>query len=81
MKLTPDRGGPRVNEGIDIPNIQLIDAGGTNLGVVATEAAPGLRLVGGPPFAPSVQLGQSAFRAALELQHRDRGIEGRGGGR
>ena len=38
-----------------------------HLGVVATEAAPGLRLVGGPPFAPSVQLAQSAFRAALEL--------------
>ena len=38
-----------------------------HLGVVATEAAPGLRLVGGPPFAPTVQLAQSAFRAALEL--------------
>jgi len=35
--------------------------------VVATDAAPGLRLVGGPPFAPTVQLTQSAFRAALEL--------------
>ena len=38
-----------------------------HLGVVATDAAPGLRLVGGPPFAPTVQLAQSAFRAALEL--------------
>jgi cellulose biosynthesis protein BcsQ len=38
-----------------------------HLGVVATEPAAGLRLVGGPPFAPSVQLAQSAFRAALEL--------------
>jgi hypothetical protein len=38
-----------------------------HLGVVATEAAPGLRLVGGPPFAPSVQLAESAFRAALGL--------------
>lgn len=38
-----------------------------HLGVVATDAAPGLRLVGGPPFAPSVQLAQSAFRAALGL--------------
>jgi hypothetical protein len=38
-----------------------------HLGVVAVEAAPGLRLVGGPPFAPSAQLAQSAFRAALEL--------------
>lgn len=38
-----------------------------HLGVVATDAAPGLRLVGGPPFAPTVHLTQSAFRAALEL--------------
>ncbi|HEY8824911.1 MAG TPA: hypothetical protein VIP07_08495 [Candidatus Limnocylindria bacterium] len=38
-----------------------------HLGVVATEAAPGLRLVGGPPFGPSLRLTQSAFRAALEL--------------
>jgi hypothetical protein len=38
-----------------------------HLGVVATEAAPGLRLVGGPPYAPSVQLALSAFKAALEL--------------
>jgi hypothetical protein len=38
-----------------------------HLGVVATEAAPGLRLVGGPPYAPSAELAQSAFRAALEL--------------
>jgi hypothetical protein len=38
-----------------------------HLGVVATEAAPGLRIVGGPPYAPSVRLTQSAFNAALEL--------------
>jgi len=38
-----------------------------HLGVVATEAAPGLRIVGGPPYGPSVRLAQSAFRAALEL--------------
>lgn len=38
-----------------------------HLGVVATEAAPSLRLVGGPPYGPSVRLAQSAFRAALEL--------------
>jgi hypothetical protein len=38
-----------------------------HLGVVATEAAPGLRVVGGPPYAPSVRLAESAFRAALEL--------------
>ena len=38
-----------------------------HLGVVATEAAPGLRIVGGPPYGPSVRLAQSAFRSALEL--------------
>lgn len=38
-----------------------------HLGVVATEAAPGLRIVGGPPYAPSVRLTASAFRASLEL--------------
>jgi hypothetical protein len=38
-----------------------------HLGVVATEAAPGLRIVGGPPNGPSARLAQSAFRAALEL--------------
>jgi MinD-like ATPase involved in chromosome partitioning or flagellar assembly len=38
-----------------------------HLGVVATEAAPGLRMVGGPPHAPSARLAQSALRAALEL--------------
>jgi Mrp family chromosome partitioning ATPase len=38
-----------------------------HLGVVATEAGPGLRIVGGPPHAPSLRLAQSAFRAALEL--------------
>ena len=35
--------------------------------MVAPEAGPGLRIVGGPPHAPSVRLTQSAFRAALEL--------------
>jgi hypothetical protein len=38
-----------------------------HLGVVATDSVTGLRLVGGPPFAPSVELAQSAFRAALGL--------------
>jgi hypothetical protein len=38
-----------------------------HLGVVATEAAPGLRIVGGPPHGPSVRLTQAAFRAALAL--------------
>ena len=42
MKLTPDRGGPRINEGIDTPNIQLIDATGHNVGVVAIAGLPPL---------------------------------------
>ena len=38
-----------------------------HLGVVATDAAPGLRLLGGPPFAPTVRLAESVFRAAVQL--------------
>ena len=38
-----------------------------HLAVVATETAPGLRVVGGPPSAPSGGLARSALRAALEL--------------
>jgi hypothetical protein len=38
-----------------------------HLGVVATDAGPGLRIVGGPPHAPTVRLAQSAFRAALQF--------------
>ena len=38
-----------------------------HLGVVATETGPGLRVVGGPPFAPSIDLARSALHAALEL--------------
>lgn len=38
-----------------------------HLAVVATETAPGLRLVGGPPSAPSASLACSALRAALGL--------------
>src|SRR6516225_2316379 len=34
-KLTPNREGPRINEGIETPNIQLIDATGHNIGVVS----------------------------------------------
>ncbi len=38
-----------------------------HLAVVATEVAAGLRIIGGPPRAPSVALGPSVLRAALEL--------------
>ena len=39
MKTAPNRGGPRTNEGIDTPQIQLIDATGENVGVVDIEDA------------------------------------------
>ena len=38
-----------------------------HLAVVALEAAPGLRIAGGPPSAPSVAVCRAAVRAALEL--------------
>jgi len=38
-----------------------------HLAVVALEAAPGLRIAGGPPDAPSVAVCRAAVRAALEL--------------
>ena len=39
MKMAPNRGGPRTNEGIDTPEIQLIDVSGENVGVVEIEDA------------------------------------------
>jgi hypothetical protein len=38
-----------------------------HLAVVATEVAPGLRVAGGPPCAPSPRLGLAALRAGLDL--------------
>ncbi|OLD10437.1 MAG: hypothetical protein AUJ06_02045 [Chloroflexi bacterium 13_1_40CM_3_70_6] len=38
-----------------------------HLAVVASETAPGLRVVGGPPCAPSPRLGRAALRVGLEL--------------
>ncbi|HEV8535820.1 MAG TPA: hypothetical protein VGR87_08890 [Candidatus Limnocylindria bacterium] len=38
-----------------------------HLGVVASETGPGLRIVGGPPHAPSARLAQSTLRAALDV--------------
>jgi translation initiation factor IF-3 len=89
MKLTPDRGGPRVNEGIDIPNIQLIDAGGTNLGVVATAEAlrraveAGLDLVeiapnSEPPVCKILDYGKYKYQAqkkAAEARKKQKVVE------
>jgi hypothetical protein len=38
-----------------------------HLAVVATDVAAALRVIGGPPYAPSSRLAQAAFRAALDL--------------
>ena len=74
MKLTPDRGGPRINEGIDTPNIQLIDATGHNVGVVAIAdalaraAEAGLDLVeispnSEPPVCKILDFGKYKYQA------------------
>ena len=89
QKLTPDRGGPRVNEGIDIPNIQLIDAGGTNLGVVTTTEALALAVAAGldlveiapnsePPVCKILDYGKYKYQAqkkAAEARKKQRTVE------
>ena len=89
MKLTPDRGGPRVNEGIDIPKIQLIDATGNNLGVVPTSEGlaraveAGLDLVeiapnSEPPVCKILDYGKYKYQAqkkAAEARKKQRTVE------
>jgi translation initiation factor IF-3 len=41
MTTPPSKGGPRVNEAIDVPNVRLIGAEGENIGVVTTTEAMG----------------------------------------
>jgi translation initiation factor IF-3 len=88
MKLTPDRGGPRINEGIDTPNIQLIDATGHNVGVVAIAdalvraAEAGLDLVeiapnSEPPVCKILDFGKYKYQAqkkAAEARKKQRTI-------
>ena len=88
-KLTPDRGGPRINEGIDIPKIQLIDATGQNVGVVATSEAlaraaeAGLDLVeiapnSEPPVCKILDYGKYKYQAqkkAAEARKKQRTVE------
>ena len=88
-KLTPDRGGPRINEGIETPNIQLIDAAGHNVGVVAvTEglaraAEAGLDLVeiapnSEPPVCKILDYGKYKYQAqkkAAEARKKQRTVE------
>ena len=89
MKLTPDKGGPRINEGIDTPNIQLIDATGTNVGVVAIADAlaraveAGLDLVeiapnSEPPVCKILDFGKYKYQAqkkAAEARKKQRTVE------
>ena len=37
----PSKDGPRVNEGIDVPQVRLIGADGANIGVVTAQEAMG----------------------------------------
>jgi len=88
-KLAPEKGGPRINEGIDIPNIQLIDATGNNVGVVATAEAlaraveAGLDLVeiapnSEPPVCKILDYGKYKFQAqkkAAEARKKQKVVE------
>jgi translation initiation factor IF-3 len=89
MKLTPDKGGPRINEGIDVPNIQLIDGTGENIGVVpiadglARAAEAGLDLVeiapnSEPPVCKILDYGKYKYQAqkkAAEARKKQRTVE------
>ena len=89
MKLTPNREGPRVNEGIDTPKIQLIDATGDNIGEVliadALERAAeaGLDLVeispnSEPPVCKILDYGKYKYQAqkkAAEARKKQRTVE------
>jgi len=89
MKLGPERGGPRINEGIDTPNIQLIDATGENVGVVeitdalARAVEAGLDLVeispnSEPPVCKILDYGKYKYQAqkkATEARKKQRTVE------
>jgi translation initiation factor IF-3 len=89
MKLTPNRGGPRVNEGIDTPEIQLIDATGENVGVVEINDARERALEAGldlveispnsvPPVCKILDFGKFKYQAqkkAAEARKKQRTVE------
>jgi len=89
MKMAPNRGGPRTNEGIDTPEIQLIDATGENVGVVEIEDAlaraneAGLDLVEispntNPPVCKILDYGKYKYQAqkkAAEARKKQRTVE------
>ena len=88
-KLAPDRGGPRINEGIDTPKIQLIDATGHNVGEVsiaeglARAAEAGLDLVeiapnSVPPVCKILDYGKYKYQAqkkAAEARKKQKIVE------
>ena len=65
MKLTPNREGPRINEGIDTPNIQLIDATGNNVGVVGIADALARAVEAGLDL---VEIAPDRYSAVLETK-------------
>ena len=89
MKMAPNRGGPRTNEGIDTPEIQLIDVSGENVGVVEIEDAlaraseAGLDLVEispntNPPVCKILDYGKYKYQAqkkAAEARKKQRTVE------
>ena len=89
MKFTPNRGGPRVNEGIDTPEIQLIDATGENVGVVEINDARERALEAGldlveispnsvPPVCKILDFGKYKYQAqkkAAEARKKQRTVE------
>jgi translation initiation factor IF-3 len=89
MKLAPEKGGPRVNEGIDTAKIQLIDATGNNVGVVpiaeglARALEAGLDLVeiapnSEPPVCKILDYGKHKYQAqkkAAEARKKQRTVE------
>ncbi|MEG6508283.1 translation initiation factor IF-3 [Methyloligella sp. 2.7D] len=89
MKITPNREGPRTNEGIQSPTIQLIDEDGNNIGAVAIEDGiarameAGLDLVeiapnSEPPVCKIMDFGKYKYQAqkkAAEARKKTRTVE------
>ncbi len=89
MKLAPEKGGPRINEDINVPEIQLIDTTGDNIGVVsiadglARAAEAGLDLVeiapnSEPPVCKILDFGKYKYQAqkkAAEARKKQRTVE------
>jgi translation initiation factor IF-3 len=89
MKLTPNREGPRTNEAINSEKIQLINAEGENIGVVAVEEGIALAMEAGldlveiapnsdPPVCKILDYGKYKYQAqkkAAEARKKQRTVE------